>query len=122
MVARFFGLRHMEIIECNIGKRKVVFGLPNAGTIHFNLICKLNARGVIEGAELDISAIQDEIKYNFLHLKSKDLFPIEVQSSSEDTINLPAPIFRNKPKMLVEAKLFWYKKLKKELQDKGLLK
>jgi len=110
-----------EILECKVGKRKVVFGLPNQGSIHFNLICKLNARGVIEGAELDISAIQDEIKYNFLHLKSEGLFPIEIQYSSENSINLPEPIIRDKPKMPVEAKLFWYKKLEKELQDKGLL-
>ena len=111
----------MEIIACNIGKRQVEVGLPSTGTIHINLICKLSSTGKMDESEIRITGITEESQYRFLQTKSEDLFPIELQSSSLKEIKFPTPFARTKPKMPTEAKLFWYKKLKKELEEKGLI-
>ena len=111
----------MKIITCNIGKRQVEVGLPSTGTLHINLICKLSSKGKIEESEIRITGISEESRYRFLQTKSKDIFPIELQSSSLKEITLPTPIGRTKPKMPTETKLLWYKKLKKELEEKGLI-
>ncbi|MFC3415942.1 hypothetical protein [Algoriphagus hitonicola] len=111
----------MEIIACNIGKRQLEVGLPSTGTIHINLICTLSPLGKIEESEIRITGITEESRYRFLQTKSEDIFPIELQSSSLKEITLPTPFARTKPKMPTETKLLWYKKLKKELEEKGLI-
>lgn len=114
-------MNKMQIIEISLGNKKIDLGLSSEGTIHFNLISKLSASGEIEITETRIVGVTEKHKYTFLHEVSNDVFPIEFYLSNRLEMNLPEGVPRNKPRMPIEAKLGLYKKLKEELEEKGLI-
>lgn len=112
----------MEILEIKLGKENAIqAGIPKSGTIQFILSCTYSDSDEILDSEVQIAGYSGEEKYKFHHKKYDGIVPIQIGLSSEKSLELPKVMASVKAKMPDNVKLELYKKLKKELEEAGLI-
>jgi hypothetical protein len=106
----------MEIIEFKFDDKKTILaGVPKSGRIQFVMSCTYSDTGEI------VAGYSGESKYKFYHKKNDVFKPIKIALSLERSIELPEVTAPIKAQMPDDAKLDLYRKLRKDLEEAGLI-
>ncbi|MAN88543.1 MAG: hypothetical protein CL555_17575 [Algoriphagus sp.] len=112
----------MKIIEFKIDRNNLIqAGLQNSGTIQFILSCFYSDAGEIFKSQIQIAGYSGELKYKFNNEIYEGLSPIEIGLSSKKSLQLPEGTIPKKAKMPDNVKLEIFYKLRKELEEAGLI-
>ncbi len=112
----------MEIIEFKFDdKNTILAGVPKSGRIQFVMSCTYSDNVEIVESEIQIAGYSGESKYKFYHKKNDVFKPIKIALSLERSIELPEVTAPIKAQMPDDAKLDLYRKLRKDLEEAGLI-